>query len=90
MCGICGFTGHIDNREAVLGAMMDKIIHRGPDSAGQYVDDDINLGFRRLSIIDLDYGHQPMKNVTEDVVVVFNGEIYNYKDIRAKLISKGY
>ncbi len=90
MCGICGFTGQIEDRQKILTSMMDKIIHRGPDSAGQYIDDGINLGFRRLSIIDLDYGHQPMKNEAEDVIVVFNGEIYNYKEIRAELISKGY
>ncbi len=90
MCGICGFTGNIKDKDIILTSMMDKIIHRGPDSAGQYIDEGINLGFRRLSIIDLDCGHQPMKNQTEDVVVVFNGEIYNYKDIRAELMDKGY
>ncbi|MDD6400706.1 MAG: asparagine synthase (glutamine-hydrolyzing) [Lachnospiraceae bacterium] len=91
MCGICGFTGQqSDDSKEILTNMMNKIIHRGPDSEGQYFDDGIALGFRRLSIIDLDYGHQPMKNANEDIVVVFNGEIYNYKDIKADLIKKGY
>ncbi|MGN0435203.1 MAG: asparagine synthase (glutamine-hydrolyzing), partial [Wujia sp.] len=91
MCGICGFTGRIgeDSRD-VLTHMMEKIIHRGPDSFGQYIDDGVALGFRRLSIIDLDNGSQPMKNDAGDVVVVFNGEIYNYKEMRATLIEKGY
>ncbi|MBE5954558.1 MAG: asparagine synthase (glutamine-hydrolyzing) [Lachnospiraceae bacterium] len=90
MCGICGFTGNINDRENILTNMMNRIIHRGPDQAGQYIEDGINLGFRRLSIIDLDYGHQPMQDESGDVVVVFNGEIYNYKDIRKELIEKGY
>ena len=90
MCGICGFTGNINDRENILTNMMNRIIHRGPDQAGQFTQDGINLGFRRLSIIDLDYGHQPMQDETGDVVVVFNGEIYNYKDIRKELIAKGY
>ena len=91
MCGICGFTGHIkeDSRD-VLTRMMNKIVHRGPDSDGQYIDEGVAFGFRRLSIIDLDNGSQPMKNDAGDVVVVFNGEIYNYKEIRAELIEKGY
>ena len=91
MCGICGFTGKKEERNSeILTAMMNKIIHRGPDSAGQYIDDGISLGFRRLSIIDLENGSQPMKNAAEDIVVVFNGEIYNYKEIKAELIEKGY
>ena len=69
MCGICGFTGQqSDDSKEILTNMMNKIIHRGPDSEGQYFADGIALGFRRLSIIDLDYGHQPMKNANEDIV----------------------
>ncbi|MBQ8923707.1 MAG: asparagine synthase (glutamine-hydrolyzing) [Lachnospiraceae bacterium] len=91
MCGICGFTGSLNNDyKTVLTNMMDKIIHRGPDSAGQYIDDGIYLGFRRLSIIDLDNGSQPMSNKDKDITVVFNGEIYNYKELRQELIEKGY
>ncbi len=91
MCGICGFTGDTTEEDkTVLQNMMNAIIHRGPDSEGQFFDDGIALGFRRLSIIDLENGSQPMKNKTGDVVVVFNGEIYNYKEIKEDLISKGY
>ena len=91
MCGICGFTGEKnDSYKDVLTNMMNKIIHRGPDSEGQYIDDGIYLGFRRLSIIDLDNGSQPMSNQSKDVTVVFNGEIYNYKELRKELMEKGY
>lgn len=91
MCGICGFIGEQnDDSRSVLTDMMNRIIHRGPDSEGQYVDDVAALGFRRLSIIDLDNGSQPMKNENEDIIVVFNGEIYNYKELRAELIEKGH
>lgn len=90
MCGFVGFTGGLAQREKVLQEMMDAIIHRGPDSAGTYIDDDIALGFRRLSIIDLDSGSQPMYNENRDMVIVFNGEIYNYKELRDELIKKGH
>ena len=90
MCGFVGFTGGLAQREEVLQEMMDAIIHRGPDSAGTYIDDDIALGFRRLSIIDLDSGSQPMYNENRNMVIVFNGEIYNYKELRDELIKKGH
>lgn len=91
MCGICGFTSKASEQEKdVLTNMMNKIIHRGPDSEGQFFDEGIALGFRRLSIIDLNNGSQPMKSSDEKIVVVFNGEIYNYKEIRADLMEKGY
>ena len=61
MCGICGFTGQNVDRGQVLTDMMNRIIHRGPDGAGQYMDDEIAMGFRRLSIIDLEGGDQPMR-----------------------------
>jgi hypothetical protein len=67
--------------------MMDKIAHRGPDQAGTYIDDEVALGFRRLSIIDLDHGSQPMFNETGDIAIVFNGEIYNHKELREELIQ---
>ena len=90
MCGICGFTGNLEHKEDVLTNMMNKIIHRGPDSAGQHVDDGIALGFRRLSIIDLDHGSQPMYNEYNSIVVTFNGEIYNHRELREDLIAKGH
>ena len=90
MCGFCGFTGKVENKEQVIEKMMEKIIYRGPDSKGTHVDDDIALGFRRLSIIDLADGAQPIYNEDGTKVIVFNGEIYNYKDIREDLISKGH
>ena len=90
MCGFVGYTGHLLQGESVLKNMMDSIIHRGPDSAGSYMDDDVALGFRRLSIIDLDSGTQPMYNENRDIVIVFNGEIYNYKELREDLIKKGH
>lgn len=90
MCGICGFAGKVDNSRSVLKEMMDKIAHRGPDDEGMYVDNDVAIGHRRLSIIDLNKGAQPMYNETGDIAIVFNGEIYNYKDIREDLISKGH
>ena len=90
MCGICGFTGNNVEQERVLSCMMEKIIHRGPDGEGQYVDEQIAMGFRRLAIIDLDHGSQPMFNETGDLVITFNGEIYNYRELREDLIQKGH
>ncbi len=90
MCGFCGFTGKVENKEQVIEKMMEKIIYRGPDSKGTHVDDDIALGFRRLSIIDLADGAQPIYNEDGTKVIVFNGEIYNYQGIREDLISKGH
>ncbi len=90
MCGFCGFTGKVENKEQVIENMMEKIIYRGPDSKGTHVDDDIALGFRRLSIIDLADGTQPIYNEDETKVIVFNGEVYNYKEIREDLVKKGH
>ncbi len=90
MCGFVGFTNYIKDDGTVLEKMMDRIIHRGPDSAGKFVDDDIALGFRRLSIIDLADGDQPMFNEDGSLVLTFNGEIYNYKELRSELIEKGH
>ena len=72
MCGICGFTGMLENRDEVLKNMTEVITHRGPDSDGFYTDENINMGFRRLSIIDLKNGSQPMKNAAGDVVVAID------------------
>ncbi len=90
MCGFVGFTNFINNSNIVLESMMNKIIHRGPDSGGKYIDEDIALGFRRLSIIDLAQGDQPILNEDGSKVLLFNGEIYNFQSIREKLIAAGH
>ena len=90
MCGYVGFTNTIDNTNVVLKKMMERIRHRGPDGEGQYIDDGIALGHRRLSIIDLDAGAQPMYNEDGSLVIVFNGEIYNYRQIREDLVKAGH
>lgn len=90
MCGFCGFTGGLLESEIVLSNMMNKIVHRGPDSEGKHIDGKVAMGFRRLSIIDLGFGAQPMYNETDDVVITFNGEIYNYQELREELIEKGH
>lgn len=90
MCGFTGFTNRIGDDGTVLEKMMNRIVHRGPDSDGKYMDSDIALGFRRLSIIDLAEGDQPMFNEDKSLVLVFNGEIYNFKDLRAELIKAGH
>lgn len=90
MCGLCGFTGELVDKETYLRQMTEKIIHRGPDSDGFYTDADIAMGFRRLSIIDLGAGDQPLYNEDKTLVLTFNGEIYNYKTLRAELLEKGH
>ena len=87
MCGICGFNW--DNK-LKLKEMMDLLKHRGPDDEGYYTDFHASIGIRRLSIIDLITGHQPQHNEKEDIWIVFNGEIYNFKDLRADLEGKGH
>ncbi|MBR3969661.1 MAG: asparagine synthase (glutamine-hydrolyzing) [Ruminococcus sp.] len=91
MCGIVGFTNKIDGSNKVIADMMDKIRHRGPDAEGSYVDENIALGHRRLSIIDVSSsGNQPIFNEDGSMVIVFNGEIYNYREIRENLIKAGH
>lgn len=91
MCGIVGFTNDIDDSNEVLGRMMDRIRHRGPDAEGKYIDEDIALGHRRLSIIDISsQGDQPIFNEDRSLVIIFNGEIYNYKEIKEKLVEAGH
>ena len=91
MCGFVGFTGHVENDERVLKAMMDRIVHRGPDMGGTHIKDGVALGFRRLSILDLtEAGAQPMGNEDSSVFVVFNGEIYNFQELRAELEAAGH
>ena len=90
MCGFVGFTNSINDDGSILEIMMNRIVHRGPDSAGKFVDENVALGFRRLSIIDLAEGDQPMFNEDGSLVLTFNGEIYNFKDLRAELIEAGH
>ena len=86
MCGICGFVGSSDKN--LLKRMTRKLTHRGPDDDGYYVDSFCSLGNRRLSIIDLEKGKQPIHNENQSVWVVFNGEIYNYRELRKNLEKK--
>lgn len=94
MCGICGFTGEIidqNDRDAVINRMTDVITHRGPDSRGVFAGDGIAMGFRRLSIIDItESGDQPIFNEDQNLVLTFNGEIYNYRELRRELLEKGH
>lgn len=91
MCGFTGFVGATDNRQQVLENMMNTIVHRGPDSSGFFIDDDAALGFRRLSIIDVSAtGDQPLYNEDKTLVLTFNGEIYNYPELREELIAAGH
>ena len=90
MCGFVGFVSKGNNKKKIIKDMADIIIHRGPDSEGYYINDNVALGFRRLSIIDLDGGSQPIFNEKKDKVIVFNGEIYNYKEIKEELLEKGH
>lgn len=90
MCGFCGFTGEIVDRETYLREMTERITHRGPDSDGYYLDDGIAMGFRRLSIIDLEAASQPLYNEDKSLVLMFNGEIYNYRELREELIALGH
>ena len=90
MCGFVGFIDKSKNKKKIIKDMADIIKHRGPDSDGYYVDDKCALGFRRLSIIDLAGGDQPIYNEDNTKIITFNGEIYNYQEIRKDLVSKGY
>ena len=91
MCGIIGFSGHTEHAETVLENMMEQIRHRGPDAGGKYLNGEIALGHRRLSIIDItEQGDQPIFNEDRSMVLVFNGEIYNYQEIRETLIAAGH
>ena len=90
MCGIVGFIDKSKNKKKIIKEMADLIKHRGPDSDGYYVDKNVALGFRRLSIIDLEGGNQPIYNEDKTKLVFMNGEIYNYKELKEDLISKGH
>ncbi|WP_099973958.1 asparagine synthase (glutamine-hydrolyzing) [Lactobacillus terrae] len=91
MCGIVGFVDKkIADKKPVIEAMMEAIVHRGPNSSGQLVDNDVALGFRRLSIIDVKSGMQPIYNEDKTKAIIFNGEIYNFRPLREDLIKKGH
>src|SRR5262249_42207915 len=88
MCGICGFSGPADR--LLLRKMARRIVHRGPDEDGFYVEDGANLGMRRLSIVDVETGHQPVSNEDGTIQAVFNGEIYNFVELRQELAARGH
>lgn len=93
MCGICGklnFERNAGVAPALIRGMMDAIRHRGPDDEGLYLGSQVGLGHRRLSIIDLSSGHQPISNEDGSIWIVFNGEIYNYQELRSFLLNKGH
>jgi asparagine synthase (glutamine-hydrolysing) len=93
MCGICGFVFRTHpeyDADAVLGRMMRRLAHRGPDADGAWAGEGVRLGHRRLNIIDLEGGVQPMTNEDGRVVTSFNGELYNYLDLRASLEARGH
>lgn len=85
MCGIAGFVGKMDNPKKVLKQMTDIIAYRGPDAEGSYFDKDVALGHRRLAIIDIKSGKQPMISNSKKNIIVFNGEIYNFKELKKEL-----
>ena len=90
MCGIVGFVGARADMQEILQQMTDLIAHRGPDGEGHYIDGPVALGHRRLSIIDLEGGRQPMYNEDGSLAVVFNGEIYNFQELREELLAAGH
>lgn len=91
MCGIVGFvTPHGGGDSALLRRMNDRIVHRGPDDEGYFCDGSCGIAMRRLSIIDLNTGHQPIANEDESIWVVFNGEIYNFQNLRQELEAQGH
>ena len=92
MCGIYGLilADGRSVRPEMLKSFGDKMVHRGPDDSGYYIDETFGIGMRRLSIIDLSGGHQPISDSTGDIQLVLNGEIYNYQELRKDLIDQGY
>ena len=93
MCGIAGFTNFgadAYDRRQVITAMCDAIAHRGPDEWGQTHIDDVSFGHRRLSIVGLSDGQQPMTDIQGDLSITFNGEIYNYKELKSQLVQEGF
>src|SRR5438874_7021337 len=93
MCGICGIVYSGEERRVqrdTLAAMNAQLVHRGPDDDGFFVEGNVGLAMRRLSIIDVRTGHQPISNEDESLWIVYNGEIYNHQDLRSKLEARGH
>src|SRR5438045_6273701 len=90
MCGITGVVGSLRTERSTLQRMNDALLHRGPDGEGFFWSDDVGLGMRRLAIIDVAGGDQPIYNEDRSVCVVFNGEIYNFLDLRQELERRGH
>src|ERR1017187_3269382 len=92
MCGICGIVNFESDPvdRAMIERMTNALAHRGPDDAGYFVESQVGLGHRRLSIIDLSGGRQPIFNEDRSAAIVFNGEIYNYRELAAVLTSAGH
>ena len=93
MCGICGTFSIGDLRPVSMGLLQDMnrtMTHRGPDDEGYYIDGSVGLAMRRLSIIDIEGGRQPLSNEDSSIWIVFNGEIYNYQELRADLVIRGH
>src|SRR5437879_13015157 len=88
MCGICGFAGFRDDER--LTRMVRSLVHRGPGDEGRYVEDAVSLAMRRLSVIDVAVGRQPIWNEGRTVCVVMNGEIYNFQELRHTVLTKGH
>ena len=90
MCGIAGIITKREEKKELITKMSERIKHRGPDGEGFFIDDDIALAHRRLSIIDLSTGNQPMFNEDKSIVIVYNGEVYNYKELKEELLALGH
>src|SRR5579884_1661261 len=93
MCGIAGYLNIDSEAQAdpvVINRMCRALVHRGPDDQGTHLDGPVAIGMRRLSIIDVEGGHQPISNESKTIWVVLNGEIYNYREIRASLQARGH
>lgn len=90
MCGIVGFIDNTKDKRKILDDMMERIKHRGPDESSTYFDETIALGHNRLAIIDIDDGIQPQYNEDKTLVIIFNGEIYNYQELKNELMKKGH
>lgn len=92
MCGICGFVNNWqeDKKDKNIELMLERIVHRGPDGQGKYIDEHVALGHRRLSIIDIGGGSQPIYNEDNSLIIIFNGEIYNYKSLKEDLLNCGH
>src|ERR1035437_8968424 len=90
MCGIAGIISHSGSTKEALDEMLNRIIHRGPDDSGTFIDADAAIGMRRLSIIDVGGGKQPISSEDGSLIIVFNGEIYNFKELKKGLLKNGH